>query len=91
MSDPIFKGGNIYRLKDTTNYDDDHGQGYDCVETFSPEDGYFVRDCWIVNEQGEVHPGYDAEPVPVRFCDVEPDPIGPAKNTDKDRAGMGWR
>lgn len=33
---------------------------------------YWMIDCWIVNEKGEKHPGYDVAPVPFATSGLEP-------------------
>lgn len=33
---------------------------------------YWMIDCWIVNEKGEKHPGYNIAPVPVTTSNLEP-------------------
>lgn len=73
----VFQAGFIYPLKDKERYDDDLGTGYDHVAVPHDADDFVERcsllDCWIVNKDGEVHPGYDANPVPIQREDVEID------------------
>lgn len=68
------KNGTTYPLLDPERYDDDLGEGYGFAQVYGqggePENGWYVADCWIVNEAGEVHPGYDQQPVPIRADDV---------------------
>src|SRR5690606_23874257 len=69
-----FKPGCIYPLKHPERFDDEaYGVGYDHVavpEGCDPGDCYII-DMWPVNAKGEVHPGYNASPVPVRAADVD--------------------
>ena len=86
-----FKTSTVYRLKDPEHFDDeDHGVGFDHIETYGECDGMFITDCWVVNAEGEVHPGYESSPVPVRFDDVEAETDLPAVNSDKERSGLSW-
>ena len=68
-----FTAGYIYPLQNPTRFDDELGEGYDHVAV--PEDmdpgTCSMIDMWPVNSVGEVHPGYDACPVPVRAEDVD--------------------
>jgi hypothetical protein len=69
-----FQAGFIYPLIDPEHYDDDdHGSGYDHVaidHDANPGDCY-IHDAWVVNSVGEVHPGYNACPIPIRREDVD--------------------
>lgn len=51
--------------------DNSDWQGYNYL---IPNDtgNYWMIDCWIVNEQGEKHPGYDVAPVPLATSGLEP-------------------
>lgn len=68
-----FQAGHIYPLVDPEHYDDeDFGKGYDHVmiaHDANPGDCY-IHDVWVLNSEGEVHPGYNASPVPIRMEDV---------------------
>lgn len=66
-----FKTGMTYALKDPSAYDDDYGEGYGYAQAYGDCTGMFMTDCWIVNAQGEIHPGLNDQPVPVRFDSVE--------------------
>lgn len=57
----------LYLLEDPTQYDDDFGTGYGFAwfDVSEPETGMYVMDAWIVNERGDVHPGYDQCPIPL--------------------------
>lgn len=68
-----FTAGWIYELKDPSRYNDEAGEGYGCVAIArDAEPGTcWSHDAWIVNARGEVHPGYDSNPVPVRLEDVD--------------------
>lgn len=68
-----FLAGHIYPLLDPRHYDDDFGVGFGHImipHEATPGDCY-IHDAWIVNTEGEVHPGYDGSPVPIRADDVE--------------------
>ena len=66
----VFQKDRLYRLKDPATYDDEYGQGYCLCRPVGGE--YPITDCWIVNADGEVHPGLCNSPVPVRIEDVYP-------------------
>lgn len=87
-----FKSNTSYALKNPTAYDDEYGTGYGRAETYGPIDceGMFIVDCWIVNDVGEVHPGYNESPVPVRFEDLVPESAMPAVNSDRQRSQLMW-
>jgi hypothetical protein len=66
-----FKHGAIYRWK--------RGEGLD---TYPPYDKYdkeycllmaaeyndsYIGDCYVINKRGDIHPGYDASPIPVNI------------------------
>ena len=86
-----FKAGKVYRLKDAERYDDEYGEGYNHVEAVGDCDGMIITDCWVVNASGDIHPGYDECPIPVRFEDVEETNL-PAINNERARSGfVGWR
>lgn len=71
-----FVSGRTYPLLDPERYDDeDHGTGYAFAKAAEGADGCFIADCWIVNERGEIHPGYEESPVPIRYDDVVDDPM----------------
>ena len=50
----------------------------------------FITDCWIVNADGDIHPGYAESPIPVRFDDVEPAQLRKGRNVDRTRSGAMW-
>lgn len=58
--------GNIHKAKRGEHYDKntEEGKKYKC---FSPcSSGNFeIVDCWVCDEQGNVHPGYNTSGVPV--------------------------
>lgn len=70
-----FTSGRTYPLIDPERYDDDYGEGYAYVRAVEGSDGCRLTDCWIVNERGEVHPGYDQCAVPILYSDVIDDPM----------------
>jgi len=45
--------------------EDDYGE-YVFAAPVGPLEGLYVIDCWLVNKDGEVHPGYSVSPVPIR-------------------------
>lgn len=55
-----FKSEYLYPFVDPGEYDDDYGEGYSyaLVAEEHPSE-CFIVDCWIVNEQGDKHPGID--------------------------------
>lgn len=64
----------IYPLKEPTRFDDEYGEGYSYALVADEDPGEcFIVDCWIVNQQGEKHPGLDASPVPISAESVEID------------------
>jgi hypothetical protein len=56
--------GVVYKAKRGHIYDPNHPK-YNC---YSPaNDGvYSVFDAWVCDERGNVHPGYNISPVPIR-------------------------
>lgn len=65
-----FQQCHIYPLKDAALFDDDFGEGFD--HTFLADrgpiaPGVWVHDSWIVKADGQVHPGLNVTPVPVRL------------------------
>lgn len=67
----MFKPNHSYALRDPERYDDEFGEGYGrAIAGPSTMEGAWLTDCWIANDQGKVHPGYSACPVPIRFEDV---------------------
>ena len=61
----MFLRGVIYKAIEP--YDDDLPE-YDCYTPnidADPEELYCF-DCWVCNEQGDLHPEFDRSPVPVR-------------------------
>jgi hypothetical protein len=37
------------------------------IPTIYPLDGFYVTDCWLVDRDGNVDPGYNVSPVPIRI------------------------
>lgn len=81
-----FKSGMTYALKDSSSYDDEYGEGYGYAQAYGDCTGMFMTDCWIVNEQGEIHPGLNDQPVPVRFEDVVAESGRPTDGPIKERS-----
>lgn len=54
-----------------SEFSSDDNDGYNYL---IPHDtgNYWMIDCWIVNEQGKKHPGYDVAPVPFATSVLEP-------------------
>lgn len=69
-----FRAGWIYPLKDATRYDDEFGAGFDHAAVPHDAEGIemaFIVDCWIVDRTGNVHPGYNASPIPIQLEDID--------------------
>lgn len=86
-----FASNTRYALLDADRYDDEYGEGFDHVETFADVDGCWIADCWVVNEHGEIHPGYSENPIPIRFDDIAPASAVPGSNTERPRSPAFWR
>jgi hypothetical protein len=82
-----FSSNTRYPLVDPTRYDDDLGEGYAFAHTVENVDGCTIVDCWIVNEAGEVHPGYDECAVPIRYEDVVDCPMAQLRHLAAQRFG----
>jgi hypothetical protein len=70
----ITREGVAYPLNDPERFDDEEygtGYAYVMVPNGEGEHDYWMRDMWVVNEKGEVHPGYDASPMPIRMEDID--------------------
>ncbi len=87
-----FETGMTYALKDSSTYDDEYGEGYNYAQAYGDCTGMFITDCWIVNEHGEIHPGLNEQPVPVRFDSLVAESATPTEGEMKVRgtpfAGM---
>jgi len=67
----FFQAGYIYPLKDPASYDDHAaGYGFAAISRSAHPGTSPSHDAWIVNERGDVHPGFSSSPVPVRRDDV---------------------
>lgn len=69
-----FQPGYIYPLKDPARFDDEFGRGYDhaSIADYGPiSPDCWMHDAWIVTAAGNVHPGLNASPVPIRLEDVD--------------------
>lgn len=69
-----FQQNCIYPLKHPDRYDDEFGEGYDhaLVANYGPiAQDIRIHDAWIVKAEGELHPGLNRSPIPVRLEDVE--------------------
>lgn len=68
-----FSPGYVYPLKDPARFDDEFGVGYGFVALvdYGPiVSNCFIHDAWVVNAEGERHPGLNVSPVPIRLDDV---------------------
>ena len=68
------QAGYMYPLADPTSYDNDEGTGFGYAAI--PHDSgdvsqFYVFDVWIVDQDGNPHPGYEANPVPIRPEDLD--------------------
>lgn len=64
--------GYRYPLLTPDRFDDELGEGY--AFAMIPSGGIagvHVHDAWIVNERGELHPGYSADAIPVLAADLD--------------------
>lgn len=89
----MIRSSTTYPLLDPERYDDEYGEGYAfaAVADDVPEAGIWLADCWIVNRAGEVHPGLDACPVPIRADDLDLANGFETVMPDRKRMSMGWR
>ena len=53
----------IYKAKRGQIYDPDNKK-FNCYRP-ALNGAYAILDCWVCDEAGNVHPGYDVSPVPV--------------------------
>lgn len=78
-----FEEGKVYELsQDWKDYYDEQndGSGNFCIGYHYAKPvhtgDYSICDCWIVNKEGEIHPGFNVSPVPVnrdsivRLCET---------------------
>ena len=82
-----FKAGATYPLKDPERYDDEYGEGYGYAQAYGQCDGMTISDCWIVNKEGDIHPGMDESPVPVCINDLD---IAGAFQTEHFQKSASW-
>jgi len=70
-----FRAGWIYPLLETDRFDDDFGTGFDHAAIPADYDPQTVSICdaWICNAKGEVHPGYNSNPVPISIEGIDVD------------------
>lgn len=78
-----FQTGVTYPLKDPESYDDEYGQGYAYAQSYGNCDGMIITDCWIVDKDGNIHPGMDESPVPVHIDDVDTEAAFHTQNHQK--------
>jgi hypothetical protein len=69
---PFVSQAVLYKFDGESFFDEDEAHpGYTyALPSFTGR--FWVCDCWIVNERGEKHPDYDAAPVPLTTCNLEP-------------------
>lgn len=65
-----FRSDTLYALLDPESYDDEFGTGFGHALSTPDVDGCLIADCWIVDAEGNRHPGYDESPVPMRISDL---------------------
>ncbi len=66
------RAGHAYPFNDPCRFDDDDGQGFAYALVPDHESGSGgVRMAWVVDAQGEPHPGYASSTVPVAPGDVD--------------------
>lgn len=68
-----FLAHHIYPLKHPERFDDELGAGFDhalLADRGPIPAGGWVHDAWIVTREGDLHPGLNSSPVPVRLEDV---------------------
>jgi hypothetical protein len=64
MSKKRYRTDQVYELM-SGPYDDSRPE-YSHVKPAVKDNGQFsMVDCWICNEEGDIHPGYNVSPVPV--------------------------
>lgn len=47
------------------------GIKYEFAKSTSYAGGAYIADCWIMNTEGNVHPGYNSSPVPLNISALE--------------------
>lgn len=53
-----------YSQVDDSNPD---GKRYEFCKSVSGSKGCYIADCWMMNKDGNVHPGYSNSPVPMNI------------------------
>lgn len=64
MKHKYMYAGLIYKAKRGCIYDDDEPQ-YNCYLVVEYANGCIMGDCWVCDEQGNIHPGYNVCPIPI--------------------------
>lgn len=93
----LFKAKTLYRLHDGMAEhfssggfpgSEPDGQNYCLVLSAEYTDGCDLADCWIFSDQGNLHPGYTASPVPLGMQSMteEVNPATLALDPDSDLA-----
>lgn len=82
----LFEAGFMYPLKDPEKYDDEFVTGYRfaAIDAGADPGVCWMHDCWIVDENGNRHPGMTEYGAPVRRDDLEmdagrPNPMDPPR------------
>jgi hypothetical protein len=68
QSPPFFRNSLIYKAKRGKLYDPERPR-FNCYRP-AHNGSYYVLDCWVCDENGEVHPGYNVSPVPVHWQNI---------------------
>lgn len=63
MKNRQLKSNHIYKAKRGHIYDPDNKK-YNCYRP-AQSGSYGILDCWVCDEAGNIHPGYNVSPVPV--------------------------
>lgn len=89
----MIKGATTYPLLDPERYDDEFGEGYGFAAVADAQcEGAWIADCWVVDREGAVHPGYAESPVPIRADDLDIANGFPTVMEARERAPFaGWR
>jgi hypothetical protein len=64
----------LYKLNssDQEYYNQHPYSGYIYAKPVDYAVGHYIGDCWIVNKDGEIHPGYNCSPVPFNINSLIP-------------------
>lgn len=60
----------IYKAKRGNIFDpSEAGKKYNCYRP-ALTGSFYIVDCWVCDEAGNIHPGYNAKPVPVHVDNI---------------------